>query len=239
MEATFLLIIIIGVGIGFYIQTVAGFAAALVTLPIILKVLNIQEAVALMSIFFFLFSIILIYKNWKLINRKVVIEMSIGIVIGLFLGIWILKFGNPIVLMKALGIFILLFVGHSYFKKKKIKIIRKLGILFGFVGGIFSGLFSTGGPIFVVYTYSKLDKPDIVRATIIGTIGITNFLRVPLLIFSDILTIDIFLISLYVLPFFLLALFLGHKTYHKINEKTLINVLMILLTLSGISLIVG
>ena len=63
MEVTFLLIIIIGVGIGFYIQTVAGFAAALVTLPIILKVLNIQEAVALMSIFFFLFSIILIYKN--------------------------------------------------------------------------------------------------------------------------------------------------------------------------------
>ena len=46
MEAIFLLIIIIGVGIGFYIQTVAGFAAALVTLPIILKVLNIQEAVA-------------------------------------------------------------------------------------------------------------------------------------------------------------------------------------------------
>lgn len=238
MDAIHIIILIIGVGLGFYIQTIAGFAAALIALPIILNVLNIQESVALLSIFFLLFSIVLIYKNWKLINKKIVTEMSIGIIFGLILGIFILKFGNPIVLKKALGIFILLFVGYSYINKKKIKIFNKLVIVYGFFGGLFSGLFSTGGPLFVVCIYNKLNKSNIIRATIIGTLGITDFFKIPLLIYFDILTYDVFLLSLYVLPFFLIALFLGHKTYNRVNENTFKNIVMILLILSGISLIV-
>jgi uncharacterized membrane protein YfcA len=238
MEAIHLLILIIGVGLGFYVQTVIGFAAALVALPIILYILNIQESVALLSIFFLIFGIILIYKNWKLIEKKTILEMLIGIIAGLLLGIYILKFGSPIILKKALGIFIIVFVGYLFIKEKKIKSFKKLGPLFGFIGGTFSGLFSTGGPPIVFYIYNKLDKSNIIRATIIGTLGITDFLRFPLLIFSGILTYDIFLISFYVLPFFFLSLYLGHKTHHRINENTFKNVLMIFLILSGISLIV-
>lgn len=237
MVGIHLLILIIGVGLGFYVQTVIGFAAALVALPIIINVFNIQESVALMSIFFFMFSIILIYKNWKLINKKTILEMSIGLIPGLLLGIYILKFGSPIILKKALGIFVILFVGYSFIKKKKIEFFKKIGPLFGFIGGTFSGLFSTGGPPIVFYIYNKLDKSNIIRGTIIGTLGMTDFLRFPLLIFSGILTYDILLMSLYVLPFFLLSLYLGQKTYHRINKNVFKNVLMIFLILSGIALI--
>jgi len=237
MVAIHLLILIIGVGLGFYVQSVVGFAAALVALPIILNVLNIQESVALLSIFFLIFSIILISKNWKLIDKKTILEMLIGIIAGLFLGIYILKFGSPIILKKVLGIFVILFVGYLFIKKKKIQFFKKLGLLFGFTGGTFSGLFSTGGPPFVFYIYNKLDKSNIVRATIIGTIGITDFLRFPLLIFSGILTYDIFIKSLYVTPIFFISLYLGNKTYHRINENIFKNVLMIFLILSGVSLI--
>jgi len=238
MEAIHILILIIGVGLGFYVQSVLGFAAALVALPIILNVLNIQESVALLSIFFLIFSILLISKSWKLIDKKTILEMSIGIIAGLLLGIYILKFGSPIILKKALGIFVILFVGYLFIKKKKIKFFKKLGLLFGFTGGTFSGLFSTGGPPFVFYIYNKLDKSNIIRATIIGTIGITDFLRFPLLIFSGVLTYDIFIKSLYVTPIFLLSLYVGHKTYLRINENIFKNLLMIFLILSGISLIV-
>jgi hypothetical protein len=43
----------IGVGLGFFVHTIAGFAAALVAYPIILQVIDIQEAVGFLSIFFF------------------------------------------------------------------------------------------------------------------------------------------------------------------------------------------
>jgi uncharacterized protein len=238
MEIIYLLILAIGVGLGFYAQTIVGFAASLVAFPIILNILEIQEAVALMSIFFFIFSIILIYKNWNLINKKTIIKMLIGIIIGLLLGIWLLKFGNPVILKKILGAFILIFIGYSYLKKKRIKLFKKLGFLFGFIGGLFSGLFSTGGSPFIAYIYNELKDPDIIRATIIGTLGITNFLRVPILIYSGILTYNIFITALYIIPFFLLALFLGNKTYEKISKTTFKHVLMIFLALSAVSLII-
>lgn len=233
-----MLFLIVGVAFGFYVQTVVGFGAALVAIPIIIHVLNLQEAVALMSIFFLIFSIVLIYKNRQFIDKAIILEMSVGILVGLVLGITILKFGNPIVLKKGLGVFLVLYVIYSYVKKQKIKLIKKLGLLFGFLGGFFGGLFSTGGPFFVIYIYNKLNKSRLVRATIIGVLGIIDFLRVPILIYSGILTYKVLVVSLYVLPFFFLSLFLGQKTHHRINENTFRNAVMVLLVLSGVSLIV-
>jgi len=238
MEPIYLLVLIIGVGLGFYVQAVLGFAASLVALPIILNVLNIQESVALMSIFFFIFSVTLTWKNWRLIDRHTILELSLGIIAGLLLGIYVLKFGSPIILKKALGVFVILFVGYLFIKNTKIKFPKKTGPFFGFLGGIFSGLFSAGGPPIVFYIYNKLDKSTVVRATIIGAIGITDFLRFPILIVTNILTIDIVVLSLYVLPIFLLALYLGHLTYHRINENIFKTLLMIFLIFSGISLLV-
>lgn len=233
-----MLILVIGVGLGFYVQSVVGFAAALVALPIILNILKIQEGVALMSIFFLIFGVIFMYKDWKHMNKKVIIELVIGMIIGSLVGVWVLKVGNPIILKKILGLFILAYVGYSYLKKSNIKCFQKLGPLFGFIGGFFSILFSTAGPPFAVHIYNKLDKARLVRATLIGILGINSFVRVPLLIISGILTYDIFIKSLFILPFFLIALYLGNKTHNKINEKVFKNVLMILLVLSALSLII-
>ncbi|MBU0529780.1 sulfite exporter TauE/SafE family protein [bacterium] len=238
MEITHLLILIIGVGLGFYIQTVVGFAAALVALPIILSVLQIQEAVSLMAIFFLIFAIIFMYKDWKDMDKKTIIELGLGMLIGSIIGTYILKFGNPITLRKGLGILILLYVIYTYAKKSKIKCFRKLGILFGLLGGFFSILFAAAGPFFAVYINNKVDKSRIIRATLIGILGINSLVRVLLLITSGILTVNIFISSLYILPFFLLALYFGHKTYNKINENMFKNVLLILLIISGISLII-
>ncbi|MBU0576942.1 sulfite exporter TauE/SafE family protein [Patescibacteria group bacterium] len=238
MEIAHLLLLAIGVGLGFYVQTVVGFAAALVALPIILNVLQIQEAIALMAIFFLIFAIIFIYKDWKDIDKKIITELGIGMILGSIAGVFILKFGNPIILKKGLGIFILFYVAYTYAKKNKIKCFHKLGVLFGLVGGFFSMLFAAAGPFFAVYINNKSDRSRIIRATLIGVLGINSFVRVLLLVVSDILTVNIVIKSLYILPFFLLSLYLGHKTYHKINEATFKNVLLILLIISGVYLIV-
>ena len=109
----------IGIGVGFYVQTVVGFAASLFAIPILLSVLPMQQAIALMSVFLLLFSIVLVYKNWQSIEKKTVLELSIGIIIGLSAGVTILKTGSPVILKKLLGIFILLFIAYNYLKKKK------------------------------------------------------------------------------------------------------------------------
>jgi len=233
-----LIVIGVGIGLGFYIQTVAGFAAGLFAIPILISVLPMQEAIALMSVFLLIFSIILVYKNWNSIEKKTVLELSIGVVIGLSLGILILKTGNPVFLKRLLGGFTILFVLYHFLSQKKFKIPGKLGIFFGLAGGFFSGMFSAGGPTYVMYVYNRIDSASIFRATLIGILAITNTLRIPMLLVSDILTPDTLLIALYMLPVFIIALLLGNKTYHKINEGKFKTGLMILLGISGISLLI-
>jgi len=238
MEIAHLAVIGIGIGLGFYVQTIAGFAAGLFAIPILISVVPMQEAIALMSIFLLIFSIILVYKNWKKIEQKTVLELSIGVIIGLSVGILILKTGNPIFLKRLLGVFTILFVAYNFLSRNKLKIPGKMGVLFGLAGGFFSGMFSAGGPTYVMYVYNRIDSASIFRATIIGILAVTNTLRIPMLVVSDILTPDTLLIALYMLPVFIIALLLGNKTYHKVNEGKFKTILMILLGISGISLLI-
>ena len=238
MEMLELIILITGVGMGFFVQTLAGFAGGLFALPIILQAFPMQDAVAYLSIFLCIFSVLLVYKTWPQIDKNTVKELAAGIIAGLGIGVIILKTGNPGILKSILGLFILLFVSYNLISKRKFRLPGKLGILFGLAGGFFSGVFSAGGPTYVMYVYNKISSASVFRATLIGILSITNILRVPMLIASDILTADILMHSLYIMPFFLLALFFGNRLHGKINEKIFRNILFFLLAASGISLIV-
>jgi len=238
MELNTFLVLALGVGLGFYVQTLVGFAASIVAFPIMLQVIGIAEATALTSVFFFAFSAMLIWKNWQLIDKRTVLEMAVGSIFGLFLGIYLLKFADPTLLKKAFGVFVLLFALYSLVRERKIKLFRGAGPVLGFLGGILSGLFSSGGSLFILYIYSKISQPRVVRATIIGTLGITNFLRVPILVYSGLLTYEIFLKALCLVPVLLLSLYLGQKTLNRINESLLKKILLVVLVVSGVMLIV-
>ncbi|MFA5792502.1 MAG: sulfite exporter TauE/SafE family protein [Candidatus Gracilibacteria bacterium] len=151
MDLHTLIILGLGVSLGFFVQTVLGFASALVSLPIIMLVATLQEGIALLSIFLLIFSLILIYQNRKLIDKKIVLKMAIGAVIGFVIGVYTLQFGDPDVLKRLLGIFIICYVLYSFFKNRDIKIFHRLGFLFSFLGGFFSGLYSSGGPLFITF----------------------------------------------------------------------------------------
>ena len=230
MENFFL---ILAIFLGFFVQSIFGFAASLITFPIILQSNDLIFANGVMSIYYFVFSIILVTKNFKNIDKKIVSKLTIGALLGTIFGVYILQYGNPIFLKKCLGIFILFYVGYSFFTKKKIKILKKLGFVLGFLGGFFSGVFSAGGPFLVTYIYNKIDNPKKIRATIIGILGVMNFFRFFVFLQKNILTTEIINKFFVGLPFFLLALFLGQKIHDKINIKLFNKFLLFLLFLSG------
>jgi len=78
----------------------------------------------------------------------------------------------------------------------------------------------------------------IVRATLIGILGVINALRVPILIYNGSLNKTIFLQSLAILPFFLTSLYLGNKFYAKIPRKRFEQIFLILLFMTGFSLVI-
>ena len=146
-----LLIIAIAIALGFFVQTIVGFAAVLVALPILLIVLDLQSAIVILSLLLALFSVILIFQNHDKMDKRIILELAISGFIGMIIGIYTLEMGKPEVLKRMLGGFIIIYALHAKIRNKKIVVFQNMGWLFGLVGGYFSGLFNTGGPLYVTY----------------------------------------------------------------------------------------
>lgn len=233
------LLILLGTAIfcGFFVQTVVGFAGSLIALPILLLGLKLPDAIAYISIFYFFSSAVLVYKEWKNIDRNVIMRLGWASAIGIILGIAVLTYSKPIILKKALGVFILLYVAYVIFGKTDVKLGKKGNTAFGMLGGFFAGVFSTGGPLYVIAVKNTVDEARIFRATMIGVLALVTAVRIPSLAIGGVLNYSHIKTSLFILPIFFLAQFLGGQLFLKINEKLFKKVLLGLLCLSGTALI--
>ena len=234
---TMLIILIIGTFLGFFIQTIIGFAGSLVALPILLLAMNLPEAIGYISIFYFISTPVFVYREWGNMDKTILKKLAISSLIGVIVGIVILSYGQPLILKKALGIFIILFVLNSIRVQNQIKLAPKMEYTFGFLGGFFSGVFSTGGPLYVMIIKNVTPDVKTFRATMFGILGLVTMVRLPVLAIGGILSMDQLYNSLFVLPFFILALVLGKKVYLKINELLLKKMILGLLFISGTALL--
>jgi uncharacterized membrane protein YfcA len=237
MSLVILLVVGLGIFMGFFIQTVIGFAGALIALPILLLVLGLKDAIAYISIFYFFSSVYLIAQEWKYIDRKIIYKLALATILGVGLGIWVLAHGKPMFLKKGLGLFILLYVIYTIYTKDKVFKQPKLAFLFGLAGGFFSGLFSTGGPLYVIIVKNSAVTMKSFRATMLGILGLITAVRIPSLYTAGILNMEQLNYSLCIMPFFILAIYLGKKAYAKLNEVVLKRGVLVLLFLSGIMLL--
>ena len=237
MDTSLLAILAVAVFCGFFVQTLVGFAGSLVALPILLLGLKLPDAIAYISIFYLVSSSFMILREWKNIDRETILRLSLASVIGVVLGIIVLSYTKPVILKKALGIFILLYVLYVFLGKKDYVLGKKTNLAFGVMGGFFAGVFSTGGPHYVISVKNSIQEAKAFRATMMGVLALVTVIRVPALSISGILTMIHVKISLIILPVFFLAQFLGVKLFPKINEGQFKYILLVLLFLSGFSLL--
>ncbi|TVZ28439.1 hypothetical protein JM83_3569 [Gillisia sp. Hel_I_86] len=239
MEIGLYLIVAIAIFFGFFVQTVIGFAGSLIALPILLLSAALPDAIAYISIFYIFSSFFLINKEWKNIDFSILSRLAIPTITGVVIGILVLAFTNPILLKKALGIFIILYVMYVSLIKADFQAGRKLVMSLGVLGGFFSGVFSTGGPLYVISVKNMAMDVKTFRATMIGIMGLITLVRIPMLSVSGILTLAHWKVALIIFPVFLLAQYMGKLVYSKINEFYFKKVLLVLLFFSGIVLVIN
>jgi len=237
MDAELLILLGTAIFCGFFVQTVVGFAGSLIALPILLIGLKLPDAIAYISIFYLFSSISLVYKEWKNIDKSVIGKLSIPSIIGVLVGIFVLTYSQPIILKRALGVFILIYVAYVVIGKIYLKLGNKGIMLFGVVGGFFAGVFSTGGPLYVIAVKNSVVEVKIFRATMIGVLALITIVRLPSLAIGGVLNSGHLKMSLIIFPIFILAQFLGNHFFLKINEVLFKKVLLGLLCLSGTALI--
>ncbi len=220
------------------IQAITGFAGTVLAMPPSIKLIGVNDARVILNIMALISCFIIAVKNIKYINkkelRKIVIFMSVGMIIG----IEVLKIFPTNILLKVYGMIIILIAVKNLCLKKDIKFPKVAMIFILIISGIIHGMFVSGGALLVVYAASVLKDKDEFRATISPVWVILNSFLLITQISNNMITSENIILSLIcIIPLFL-AIWLGNKIQKKIDQKSFLKIVYILLIISGLLVII-
>lgn len=239
MEITTILTLLI-ISVAFFGESLFGFGGGLIAIPLLSLILGVKDAVTLVLVFQFLMGI-LIFKNHKFIDWKVARPMTYALVVGVVAGTLLLSGLNTTFLQIFLAVIIILFLIKSEFfgsitlGKGRNNLYASIA---GLVGGLLQGLIGAGGPVLTMYTSTAINKKIAVRATLIYLFFIPNIIRMALSVPQQLFSEEIVRLAFLALPFFAVAIYLGQRIHHHINEKYYRLSINIVLAFSALALVI-
>jgi len=223
----------------FFTRALFGFGGGLISIPLLVFLFNLNFAVPLEAIFEVLLSGLLIKGELQKINKKVLMPLIPGSIIGTLIGTYLLKsFANDI-LLRLLGFVVILFSLNLLRKQNQDEHVlpAPVGVLTGIIGGTLGGMYGAGGPPFVIYLAHQIKKKDVLRATLIGLFAVDFSWRLAVFAVTGLITKDVLLMTLYLTPALLLGTILGKKSFFTINEARYRKLVVILLVITGLLLV--
>ena len=108
----------------------------------------------------------------------------------------------------------------------------------GVVGGVFSALFGTGGPIYIVFLSARILDKSALRATSVVVVAVSVWIRVALFVATGLL-LDAKLLTmvLLLLPVMTAGLWVGNRLHHALSGQGVLRLIASLLIMNGIALI--
>jgi len=244
MDTQSLLIFLGLVALGSYIQTVSGFAIALIItggvtalgLAPVSFTANVVSFLALAN------TATAILRNHSHIDFKIMLYASSGVFFLTAVGLMILNhLGNQSVssLEILLGILILgsgiLLMIHPHPLKKISP--NSMHLFAGGIGGILSGMLGAGGPPLVVHLYRQPLSFPIIRTTLLAILGIMPMIRIGFETYNGNITEAVLKLSLYSVPVTILITLLARRFPPPVSEIAMKRFAFGLLCVLGVSLI--
>ena len=223
-------------------ETVLGFGATLIALALGVHLVPLQTLVPVLVILALLQSIWLVARwfrhiEWRILLRHILPAAGIGIPIG----IWCRGVADESQLRMILGAFIVVVASAELVLLFRRQIIGKelpwyYRVPVILAGGIFHGLFATGGPLIVYYAGRQLREQATFRATLSTLWLVLNTVLLIGFWSSAQLDSQIFKMTAFVLPGLIVGIVVGSLI--RVNELVFRGITYALLLLSGLVLIV-
>ena len=143
------------------------------------------------------------------------------------------------VFKKTLGIVLIVISVYFIFFNNRIKIkpTIKNGIIAGGIGGMLSGLFSTGGPPIVLYLMNALTDNIIYFASTQFYFGLTGIYSTLVRLFNGIITFEVIVCSIVGLFGCVAGNYIGKGVFDKLNAKKLRYTVYMCMIISGIIMV--
>lgn len=223
--------------LAFFVQSLAGFGAGLVSIPLLSLYMPIQQAVTLVMIFQFLMGVMIV-RTYKDTDWKVLRAMTLPLVAGLLFGFVLLSYVSDRVMAGILIALIGVYLVKARFQIDALGYFLSKGgaAVPGFLGGLQQTLLGTGGPPLLIYFREHCAHSRQMRATVMTVLFFLNVPRLAGSLGMGLINVPLMQTTFWALPFFGVALWLGQVFHDKIPEKKFYIGVDILLLAAALSL---
>ena len=226
--------------LGYTIFGATGFGASIVSVPGLAHFFPLTFAVPLSTMTDSVASLTTVLRHRRLVAWREVVRLLPAMLIGIACGMTLLLNLPRDPALLALGTFAASYGIYVLIGPPKIS--RAAGWLawpVGVFGGVFSSLFGTGGPIYVVFLAARIGDKSVLRATAALVVAIAIWIRLALFVVVGIvLDPTLVTIVLLLLPVVALGLWIGNRLHHALSHAGVLRLIGGLLLVNGVALIV-
>lgn len=228
------------------VQSLAGFGFALVAISLLSLVIDLSLELArpfvLMMALLSSTSLVMGYR--KSLDWRAIAPLVISALVMIPVGLFSINYLPEQITLRGLGSFIVLYVIYDVLKTRTS--LRALSgfssprwaYLFGGLSGFFTGALTIPGPPLAIYANSQAWSPKKLKANVPIILAIVQLMTLVGHLYEGNLTTEVWTLSLYSLPFFLVGMGVSAKLSAQIDEKRFKQVVLILLGCIGLKLIV-
>lgn len=221
------------------VHAVFGFGSALVAMPLLALSVGLSFATPFVALMCSIINLILAVRYWNNVYWRPVIQLVLGSLLGIPVGIWLLKGLNEDLLRFILGLVI---AGNSIYAlvRPNMPHIKTEGFawLCGLISGALGGAYNTNGPPVVIYGLMRRWPVLNFIATMQWYFLITGLLVMAWHGMSGLWTENVLLSLIKALPVILLALWVGRRLRDRFSPAIYVRYIHIFLIISGLILLI-
>jgi len=218
----------------------AGFGSSITAVPFLIQVLPLHTVVCLMLLIDLVLCTVLNLRERRYVDLAELKRIVPGMLIGSLAGLLLLVRAPAKPLFLLLGLFIMaVFLWNNVFNRKAARISTRLALPLGLGGGVFTTLFGTGGPLYIIYMTGRIDDKRALRSTLGVLIGATALIRLCMFAVTGLLSDPaVYYLALLALPVALAGFVLGSRLHARVSSQGVKKVVWAILLVGGAGAII-
>ena len=221
-----------------FTQSLAGFGVALVAMALLPDLIGIQRATPLVALVGLTLEFFLLLRYREALNINAIWRVALASIIGIPLGIWVLKSVSDRLVLLGLGVVI---AGYAIYALLDLHLpsLEKSAWAYGFglVAGMLGGAYNTSGPPVIIYGNCRRWLPAEFKSNLQGFFMLNSILVVIGHVINQTLTPVVWEDFLWVLPAVGLGIITGISLDRYLDPLRFRKVVLWLLVAMGLRLI--
>ena len=232
-----LLLPLLVIFVAVFTQSLSGFGVALVSMAMLPGLLGIRVAVPLVALVAIVLESTLLLRYHASLNLRTIRPLALAAVVGIPLGVFALRRVDEELTLTILGVVI---AGYALYALSNLRLPELRhplwATLAGFLSGLLSGAYNTGGPPVIIYGTAHRWQPDEFKSNLQGMFFVNDILVITSHALSGNFTPEVWRVYLPALPVIAVGILAGVSLSKLLNPAIFRKVVLVLLVILGVRL---